>query len=353
MAQRRMFSKSITNSSQFLMMPDSSQSLYFHLGMNADDDGYCEHFSIMRMTGSKPDDLKILHAKGFVHVYDEKVLVIIDWKENNYLRADRYTPSKYLSIYTEEMRKIPSGIPAVATGKDRLGKDRLENNMGLDSENTEPRPDEEELHSDHLTPEPIKTPSIADGSPAPKSVDTFMDNGKIITGSELLKLHEKAVRKTRNDIDGGESVSNRLQRPMVKAGKGVQKVSKAKKLTPEQKEIWDYARKVFSEGYEKMNGIPLDFSANGKAFTRIAKTFAGKREFLEDVLVYFHKQVAKREQGYDKLTFSPNCFGFALDKLMAKLGGMSVEESDKYKYGTAEEKKKIFDDKINLNTGAI
>jgi len=127
MAQRRMFSKSITNSSQFLMMPQSSQNLYFHLGMNADDDGFCEHFSIMRMTDSKPDDLKILQAKNFVNVFDDKVLVVIDWKENNYLRSDRYTPSKYLEVYKKELKRLSSGIPKVdeVATQVRLGKDRL------------------------------------------------------------------------------------------------------------------------------------------------------------------------------------------------------------------------------------
>jgi hypothetical protein len=136
MAQRRMFSKTITNSSQFLMMPQSSQNLYFHLGMNADDDGFCEHFTIMRMTESKPDDLKILQAKNFINVFDDKVLVIIDWKENNYLRADRYTPSKYLEIYKNELVGLSIGIPKVdkvATqdriGKVRLGKDRIKKNI--------------------------------------------------------------------------------------------------------------------------------------------------------------------------------------------------------------------------------
>ena len=134
MAQRRMFSKAITNSSQFLMMPQSSQNLYFHFGMNADDDGFCEHFTIMRMTESKPDDLKVLQAKGFVKVFDDKVLVIIDWKENNYLRSDRYTPSKYLEIYKKEIldlslnKNIDSGIPDVyqIPTQVRLGKDRKE-----------------------------------------------------------------------------------------------------------------------------------------------------------------------------------------------------------------------------------
>ena len=138
MAIRRMFSKTITNSSNFLMMPQSSQNLYFHLGMNADDDGLCEHFTVMRMTESKPDDLKILQAKGLIYVFDDKVLVILDWKENNYLRADRYSPSKYLEIYKEEIKQIsvskivclPNGIPDVIpvddTGKVRLGKDSID-----------------------------------------------------------------------------------------------------------------------------------------------------------------------------------------------------------------------------------
>lgn len=132
MANRRMFSKTVTNSSKFMMMPPTAQNLYFHFGMNADDDGFCEHFSIMRMVEAKPDDLRILDARGFVKVFDESVLVILDWKENNYLRSDRYTPSKYLELYKEELRMLGSGTPVVyqmdtqdRLGKDRLGKDRL------------------------------------------------------------------------------------------------------------------------------------------------------------------------------------------------------------------------------------
>lgn len=90
-----MFSKQITNSSQFLMMSQSAQSLYLHLGMNADDDGICEVFTVMRMTESKPDDLKSLHDKGFIYVVDSKVCIVKDWHENNQLRGDRYKASKY------------------------------------------------------------------------------------------------------------------------------------------------------------------------------------------------------------------------------------------------------------------
>ena len=119
-------------------MPPSTQALYFQLGMNADDDGFCEHFTIMRMVEAKPDDLKILQAKGLVVVFDDRVLVITDWKENNFIRNDRYTPSKYLQTYKEEMAQISRdsvssglGIPMVdqretevRLGKVSIGKDR-------------------------------------------------------------------------------------------------------------------------------------------------------------------------------------------------------------------------------------
>ena len=63
MAQKRMFDKTITNSDDFLELPDSSQVLYFHLSMNADDDGFINNWnSIMKMTGTKEDDLKLLIA---------------------------------------------------------------------------------------------------------------------------------------------------------------------------------------------------------------------------------------------------------------------------------------------------
>lgn len=81
------------------MMPATSRLLYYDFGMSADDDGYVEHFTIMRMTEAKPDDLKVLEARGFVKVFDDKVLIISDWKENNYIQKDRYTPSKYLDVY--------------------------------------------------------------------------------------------------------------------------------------------------------------------------------------------------------------------------------------------------------------
>ena len=96
MAQKRMFDKTITNSDDFIEMPDSSQNLYFHLSMNADDDGFVNNWkSIMRMTGHKDDDLKVLISKNYIIPFDSGVLVIKHWRINNYLRNDRYIPTKY------------------------------------------------------------------------------------------------------------------------------------------------------------------------------------------------------------------------------------------------------------------
>ena len=96
MAQRRMFNKTITNNDNFLEMPDSSQNLYFHLSMNADDDGFVDNWkSIIRMTGHKEDDLKILIAKQYIIPFVSGVIVIRHWRLNNYLQKDRITPTNY------------------------------------------------------------------------------------------------------------------------------------------------------------------------------------------------------------------------------------------------------------------
>ena len=60
------------------MMPPFPRLLCYDLGLSADDDGFCEHYQLMKMTDAKPDDLKVLQAKGFDKVFDDKVLIILD-----------------------------------------------------------------------------------------------------------------------------------------------------------------------------------------------------------------------------------------------------------------------------------
>ena len=122
MANRRMFSKDIVHSGMFLDMPLTSQALYFHLGMIADDDGYAEYKTAMKLCSASVDDLKVLSAKGFVKQFDEYVLIIKHWEENNYIRIDRYQPSRYKYLSTNGIPKVDQRSTEVRLGKDSIGK---------------------------------------------------------------------------------------------------------------------------------------------------------------------------------------------------------------------------------------
>ncbi|WP_314209514.1 conserved phage C-terminal domain-containing protein [Vagococcus salmoninarum] len=98
MAQRRMFSKDITTSDIFVDMPMSSQLLYFHLGMEADDEGFIGNAKMLsRAYGSNNDDLMLLKAKGFIIMFDSGVSVVKDWNLNNRIRKDRIKETIYRS----------------------------------------------------------------------------------------------------------------------------------------------------------------------------------------------------------------------------------------------------------------
>ena len=97
MAEKRMFSKTIIDSDAFLDMPLSTQSLYFHLSMRADDEGFINNpKKIQRMIGSSDDDLKLLIAKRFLIMFESGVIVIKHWKIHNYIQNDRFKETVYL-----------------------------------------------------------------------------------------------------------------------------------------------------------------------------------------------------------------------------------------------------------------
>lgn len=150
MAERRMFTQKIIDSDAFLDMPLTTQALYFHLNMRADDDGFINNpKKICRMIGASDDDLKLLIAKRFVLAFEKGVIVIKHWRMHNLIRKDRYSPTQYedefmsLDIkdngsYTEKMPQIQgfsdSGNHLATTWQptgnqlatqDRLGKDSI------------------------------------------------------------------------------------------------------------------------------------------------------------------------------------------------------------------------------------
>ena len=191
MAERRMFAKTIIDSDAFLDMPLSTQALYFHLSMRADDDGFINNpKKIQRMVGASEDDLKLLIAKRFIIPFESGIVVIKHWKIHNYIRSDRYKETVYQeekAMLTEKDNKgytlaanedtvgIHGGIPnvperdtQVRLGKDRLDQDSLEIELGEE----EPPPP---------SPKPEK----------PKKHKYGEYNNVLLTDDELDKLKEE------------------------------------------------------------------------------------------------------------------------------------------------------------------
>jgi hypothetical protein len=103
MAARRMFSLKIIDTDAFLEMPVTSQCLYFHLSLRADDDGFvASPRKILKMIGSNEDDLKILVAKKFIIPFDSGICVIKHWRIHNYIQSDRY----HATIYKDELNQL-------------------------------------------------------------------------------------------------------------------------------------------------------------------------------------------------------------------------------------------------------
>jgi len=136
MANRRMFSKDIVGSDAFLDMPATSQLLYFHLGMEADDDGFVSSPSrISRTIGANDDDIKVLLGKRFIIAFPSGIIVIKHWKINNSIQVDRYHETQYLEekkalitkenkSYTECIQDVSKMDSQSSLGKSSLGKSR-------------------------------------------------------------------------------------------------------------------------------------------------------------------------------------------------------------------------------------
>ena len=158
MAERRMFAKQIIDSDAFLEMPLSTQALYFHMAMRADDDGFVHNPKrIQRMVNASDDDLRFLALRKFIIPFESGVVVIKHWKIHNYIQKDRYKETAYLeeksqlvvkennayslddgSMDTRCIQDVSSletqvsigkdSIGKVSIGKVSIGKDRLEKN---------------------------------------------------------------------------------------------------------------------------------------------------------------------------------------------------------------------------------
>ena len=129
MARKRMFDLEIINQDSFLDLPMESKALYFLLGMEADDEGFINPKKVLRLYGGTEDSLKVLIAKNFIIPFSTGVIVITDWKRNNYLDKKRvketiYQDEKNQLTYNEKTEKYE----CLTNVKQMLNQNRIEEN---------------------------------------------------------------------------------------------------------------------------------------------------------------------------------------------------------------------------------
>lgn len=98
MADRRCFHRRVVESDGFLSLSSGAQSLYLHLNMAADDDGFV--IGAMGVIGrgkTGRGNLQTLVERGFVMDFGE-VYVIRHWRVSNSLKNDRNKPLTYPAI---------------------------------------------------------------------------------------------------------------------------------------------------------------------------------------------------------------------------------------------------------------
>lgn len=144
MAEKRMFTKKVSDSDAFIEMSAAAQALYFHLNQGADDDGFNNQVQMaMWKAHASIDDLKVLMAKNFIIRFESGVIVIKHWRMHNTLRKDRYTPTNFqeelamLGVKENEAytlngcQMVAKWLPQNSIDKGSIVEDSKEENKGV------------------------------------------------------------------------------------------------------------------------------------------------------------------------------------------------------------------------------
>lgn len=124
MAGKRMFALAITESDAFIGMDLSTQALYFHLSMKADDDGFVSNaMSTINLIGASEEDLKELIRRNFILKFESGIIVITHWRINNFIRKDRYKETLHLDE-RDKLYILENGKYTLEEGGEKL-KDHL------------------------------------------------------------------------------------------------------------------------------------------------------------------------------------------------------------------------------------
>lgn len=247
MANRRMFSLKVVDTDEFLDMPQTTQNLYFHLALRADDDGFVGNTKkIMKICNCGADDMKVLITKKFVILFDNGVCVIRHWHTHNLIRQDRYIQTEYIQekkmlglkegkYEIQAQNVIPDDNQRLPNGRLSIGKVRL----GYISE-----------HSSEAQPKELS--------------ETELDNQKEVSPLKVNKIRKKLNKKVKTSKESKPELDGQTTT-------GVGDIAVVPWDT--HKKIWQYLNE-FDE-----NGVKLD--TEGAQKFKILAYFAiiGKQKF--------------------------------------------------------------------------
>ena len=198
MAERRMFTQKVTEADNFTTLPPTTQCLYFHLCMNADDDGFSNKIrQAMFNAHADQNDFEMLVNKRFIIPFDSGVIVIKHWRMHNYIRNDRYHETSYVEeksqlllkengVYTESVDKVDTiGIPNgyQMDTEVRLGKDSIDKDIYKTSEKS----DELDLSFEKIY---RAYPKKAGKTKAKQIYKALLTKGRKIDGKTVKFTHE-------------------------------------------------------------------------------------------------------------------------------------------------------------------
>ncbi|WP_417202649.1 DUF6017 domain-containing protein [Acetoanaerobium sticklandii] len=195
-----MVSRKIVESARFLKMPATSQNLYFHLVVNADDDGIVEAYSVLALTKANEDDLRVLVSKQFVFMLNEDLVAYIeDWLEMNCFRADRKKDSRYKQL----LLQLRPDVKLIEAKERSDTKGRKKKGQSMDSTWTaQPNLIQSNKTESNLTEDKIINLSI--NQEINRGIDgvTDIENYKIIIAEniELDILYDIAKRKDECEV---------------------------------------------------------------------------------------------------------------------------------------------------------
>lgn len=185
LAQKRMFTMKIVDSDAFLDMPATTQCLYFHLNMRADDDGFIGNPKrIMKITGASEDDLRLLIAKRFVLTFEDGVIVIKHWRMHNTLSRDRYVETSYTD--EKKMLLLKDNGSYSLTGGNPIDDTRLIERSGRQTQQRRNK-DATKTHSDK-------------GLDIDKDIDIEKDNKLIVSKDTICQTDVRRVIEEWNKL---------------------------------------------------------------------------------------------------------------------------------------------------------